>query len=196
MQLPNWMLLHWILNPGLVVNELILGQRIPKLTFVCKSCQLPYAERNLVPCPSCNTLHDSRAWLGRNGFGNWLGLICPSCSARIPCLWNLTSIAVLLVLFPVWYLPYRLYFKNRHVSPPSRIALEATKFTSKSSMRMGVTYGVIMWVALSVVPTIIRYSRTGILDEHALITGAGIWLIAGSVFGVAMHLFLKRKGGA
>jgi hypothetical protein len=25
----NWMMLHWIINQGLAINELILGQRTP-----------------------------------------------------------------------------------------------------------------------------------------------------------------------
>ena len=29
----NWMMLHWILNPGLAINELILGQRVPKVSL-------------------------------------------------------------------------------------------------------------------------------------------------------------------
>ena len=29
----NWMVLHWILNPGLAINELILGQRVPKISL-------------------------------------------------------------------------------------------------------------------------------------------------------------------
>ncbi|RZS94996.1 hypothetical protein BC751_0509 [Cecembia calidifontis] len=33
----NWenpLMLHWILNPGLANNELIMGQRIPKVTLI------------------------------------------------------------------------------------------------------------------------------------------------------------------
>ena len=29
-KLPHPMLIHWVLNPGLAFNELILGQRVPK----------------------------------------------------------------------------------------------------------------------------------------------------------------------
>lgn len=27
----NWMMLHFILNPGLAINDLIFGQRVPKI---------------------------------------------------------------------------------------------------------------------------------------------------------------------
>ena len=27
-------MLHWIINPGLVINELLLGQRVPKIIWV------------------------------------------------------------------------------------------------------------------------------------------------------------------
>lgn len=194
-QLPNCSLLHWVLNPGLAVNELILGQRIPKLTFECRSCQLPYAERNFIPCPSCNTLHDSRVWTGRNGIGNWLGLICPTCSARIPCLWNLTSLLILLLLSPVWYLPYRLYFKDRRVSPPTGAIPDSAMITPKTSVRMGFFFGAMMWVAVSLVPTLVRYARVGTFDFYALLFGAGVCLLAGATFGILMHFTLNRKGG-
>ncbi len=36
-KLPHPMLLHWIINPGLAFNELILGQRIPKITLIDKT---------------------------------------------------------------------------------------------------------------------------------------------------------------
>ena len=33
----NWMMLQWILNPGLAVNELVLGQRIPEISLEDKT---------------------------------------------------------------------------------------------------------------------------------------------------------------
>ena len=79
-QFPDWMLVHWVLNPGLAFNELVLGQKVPKLTLVCQACQLPRAERMYIPCPGCNAIHDARIWDKKNAFGNWLGLICPTCA--------------------------------------------------------------------------------------------------------------------
>src|SRR5712671_261154 len=118
-ELPNWMLLHWVLNPGLAFNELVLGQRIPKVILICQSCQLPLMERQYIPCPKCGSIHDGRLWAGKSGFGNWLGIVCPTCSTRIPCLRNALSFLLLCVSAPVWYLPYRLYFRDRTVSGPA-----------------------------------------------------------------------------
>jgi hypothetical protein len=110
--LPHPLLLHWILNPGLAFNELALGQRIPKRMYVCKSCDRPYTERNYVVCPSCAGIHRGMLWARRNALGHWFGYVCPSCGGVIPCLWNLTSLAILIVTFPVWWLPAR-YMKPR-----------------------------------------------------------------------------------
>jgi len=115
---PNWMIVHWVLNPGLAFNEVVLGQRLPKLMLTCQSCPGTLLERQFVPCPHCGIVHDSRSWSGLHGFGNWLGIVCPECKKRIPCLWNLTSLVVLTLLSPLWYLPYRYYFRNRPAAPP------------------------------------------------------------------------------
>jgi hypothetical protein len=53
-------MLHWILNPGLAINELILGQRVPKVRLEDKTIDKPRIERVLIPCPHCETLHDGR----------------------------------------------------------------------------------------------------------------------------------------
>ena len=68
-QLPHPMVLHWILNPGLTFNELILGQRLPKVMLIDKKGDAPLMERQYVPCSECN--------------------------GRIPGLWNLTSLVLL-----------------------------------------------------------------------------------------------------
>jgi hypothetical protein len=114
-KLPHPVLLHWVLNPGLVANELVLGQRIPRQFVYCLSCALPRNQRSFFLCPGCNTLHDARIWQGKQGFWNWLGLVCPSCGERIPCLWNVFSLAILAVTTPVWFFPVRSY--RRHAIP-------------------------------------------------------------------------------
>ena len=53
----NWMIIHWIINPGLVINELILGQRIPKIYLEDKESTKPRIDRTFVPCPHCEKLH-------------------------------------------------------------------------------------------------------------------------------------------
>ncbi len=104
------MMLHWIINPGLVVNELIFGQRVPKIMLLEKDLKNYYVGRNFIPCPHCNTIHPELKWSAQNGtaFNNWFGLYCDHCGKIIPCLRNLTSLVILAATFPVWY-----WFKDR-----------------------------------------------------------------------------------
>ena len=100
--LPNLMLLHWVINPGLAFNELVLGQRVPKVTLIDKTMDAPLMERQFVPCPECGALNDGRMWSKSNSFGHWFGYVCPECNGRIPCLWNFTSLIILGITFPLW----------------------------------------------------------------------------------------------
>jgi len=140
-RLPNVGLIHWVLNPGLAVNELMLGQRVPKETPECKSCELTIGERSYVVCPHCHEMHPSRVWAGKNGFRNWLGLVCPSCLRRIPCLWNVFSLLILAVTSPLWYLPYRLYFRDRQVLPPAMSTTPPQVSPGKVFIRMAIFWG-------------------------------------------------------
>lgn len=54
------MVLHRMINPDLAVNELILGQCVPKITLEHKPLNKPRAERSIVPCPYCQTKHNGR----------------------------------------------------------------------------------------------------------------------------------------
>lgn len=100
--LPNLMLLHWVINPGLAFNELVLGQRVPKVTLIDKTIDAPLMERQFIPCPECGGLNDARLWSKSNSFGHWFGFVCPKCNGRIPCLWNITSLIILAITFPLW----------------------------------------------------------------------------------------------
>ncbi|MGK0413746.1 MAG: hypothetical protein ACJA1B_001954, partial [Polaribacter sp.] len=97
----NWMMLHWILNPGLAINELILGQRIPKISLEDKISDKPRMERSFIPCPHCKTLHDGITWSTQNrtAFKNWFGLYCTNCEKIIPCLMNAFSFILLAITF-------------------------------------------------------------------------------------------------
>ena len=100
----NWKVLYWILNQGLAVNELILGQRIPKISLEDKTSGKPRLERVLVPCPHFTKLHDGRTWSNQNGtaFKNWFGLYCSNCVNITPCLRDGFSFIILAITFPVW----------------------------------------------------------------------------------------------
>lgn len=87
-ELPHPVMSHWVINPGLAVNELILGQRLPKQMFICQSCPDPLGMRTFVHCTGCGTYSGSMIWSRGNGFGHWLGLVCPECGRRVPMLAN------------------------------------------------------------------------------------------------------------
>lgn len=100
----HWINLHWALNPGLVINELLLGQRIPRNMQRCKQCETWY-----VDCSSCDGSIDTAKWSRREAFFRWGGLTCPDCDGPIPCQRN--------ALAWIIELPFRPFFPRR---PSSR----------------------------------------------------------------------------
>ena len=111
---PHPLIVHWVLNPGLVVNELILGQRIPKITYFCKVCGSDTTYVRYYHCPDCGRFHEEAIWTGSNGFGHWLGVICPDCGGEIPCVLNVASWVILARLSPInWIM--RMSFGRRYV---------------------------------------------------------------------------------
>ena len=54
----HWMILHYILNPGLVFNELVMKQRLLQVMLEDKTSDKPRMERCYVPSLHCNKLHD------------------------------------------------------------------------------------------------------------------------------------------
>lgn len=191
-QLPNPLLLHWIINPGIVINELVLGQRLPKVTLIDKTSDAPLMERQFVPCPECHALNDARLWSKQNAFGHWFGFVCPECGGKIPCLWNITSLIVLALTFPIW-----IWLKM--FSEKKWLEKEKTRFTpilsqglpeaqKVSWLKMGLMYGLFMF-SVMVLPKIFQNE----LSTTAIVKHAAVWLIAGLVFGFAMKLILGRK---
>jgi hypothetical protein len=104
----NWAMLHWQLNPAMMVGELFFGIRLPKVYLVDTRPGKPVAERHFVPCPHCGKINEAKLWSGKNGFKNWFGYYCPNCGKVIPCLWNFASLLVLFMTFPVW-----IWFRKR-----------------------------------------------------------------------------------
>jgi hypothetical protein len=60
MTLKNWIMIHWIINPGLMVNELSFGQRTPRLLLIDKISDNPLVEREFVPCPHYGKLNEGQ----------------------------------------------------------------------------------------------------------------------------------------
>jgi hypothetical protein len=97
-------MLHWLINPGVALNELFLGQRVPKVLLIKEDPTKTLPEKSFVPCPHCGTIHPSLEWSSQNktAFGNWFGLYCNECGKIIPCLRNFTSFIIIAIASPIW----------------------------------------------------------------------------------------------
>ena len=118
------LVIHWILNPGLAFNEVVLGQRLPSRSYVCRDCKKDLPDRNWVICPHCAGVSTARLWMGNHALGHWLGVVCPHCGMRMPSLWNATSAVLVICLSPMWVLPYFL-FKDRYLAWEAKRAAKA-----------------------------------------------------------------------
>lgn len=125
--LPNIMMLHWILNPGLMFNEVFLGQRLPRRLYFCRECSISKFKAQLVHCPECDRFHNAMIWTGSNAFGHWCGFICPDCGGRIPSLLNFTSYVMLVLLLPIT-LPLRWLLGERYLAWERRRASAARSY--------------------------------------------------------------------
>ncbi len=190
-KLPNPLLLHWILNPGLAVNEVFFGQRIPKVTLIDKTSSASLMHRHYVPCPHCGSLHPGMLWSGSNGFGHWFGLICLHCRGKIPCLWNLTSLLVLVVLFPIW-LPIKVVFEKRYLAyelnrlEKAKRKVEALpEVNGKTWIKAGFFFGsIIFFFSL--------FLFKPITEQNLMLSGVS-GLVSGILFGIGMWFVLGRK---
>ena len=201
---------HMFLNPGLAVNELLLGQRFPSRLYVCKACELPLADRTFVHCPECDSFLDGRLWSYGNAFGHWLGLFCPTCGGEIPCLRNLTTAAILAVSAPILWLPQKLCKDRLLPSQKLRIARAQNKYLTTPDIkqrkpvnywRMGLLWGLSMDVIFSFFlgARSINWIHGGwtelfVIYGFLLLKGLLIWLPAGAVFAVTCKLMMDRKG--
>ena len=194
-KLPHPLILHWVLNPGLAFNEVVLGQRLPKLQLICRTCESALMERAYVPCPACGHMHLGRLWKRTRAFGNWRGISCPACGAAIPCLWNVFSILVLAVTSPIWALPYFLFFRKRPLRPMydlvGGVPPKPPAITRKTWILMGSVWGGLMWVIMSLLPAL--WSPDKERTSWMLVVGLPVWALGGFAFGFLMWLFLGRR---
>ncbi len=197
--LPHPLILFWVLCPALIFNELIFGQRLPKVMLIDKESDKPLMERTYVPCPHCETLNDQRLWAKWNGFGHWFGFVCPSCHQVIPCLWNIFSLAILAVTFPLWYFPAR-FFRRRWLEiEKKRLAkvLERPLIQVKFMHWLLIgTFGLggFMWLVNEVAPQIWEVLNGGEWDLIMMFVALLIWLATGFAWGLIMRFFMNRKG--
>jgi len=192
--LPHPLILHWMINPGIVINELILGQRLPKVILIDKQSNKPFVERTKVPCPHCNSMNDGRLWAKGNAFGHWFGYICPNCEKTIPCLWNVFSILILYVTFPLWFIPARFlkpkwieYEKQRLKRNFKRPLVEAKKINWL--VRGTLLFGGAMWCFMSLAPYLF-----GMTSLQSALVGIPLWLFAGFLWGGIMQYWMNKKG--
>jgi hypothetical protein len=197
-KLKNWKsftFFHWIVNPGLAFNELVLGQRIPKRMLIDKTSNKPLMERTYVPCPHCETLHDGRTWSSKSGttFKNWFGYYCPQCGNIIPCLHNGLAYLILAITYPLWG-----WFKDDlkeqwKANQPARyedVDTEYPQYEDASWIKMGLIFGGIIFAI---------FAGTELLwgSDHlteALLMALGSSTAAGLVFGLVMRYWMGLKG--
>ena len=60
--LPHPLILHWVLNPIIMFNELLFGQRLPTVTLIDKKSDKPQLEGSYIPLGG---------FRGSVGFGGW-----------------------------------------------------------------------------------------------------------------------------
>ena len=197
----NWhsiTILHWVINPALAVNELVLGQTIPKIMLIKREGKEPLYQRTLIPCPHCGTLHNGLKWSSQNktAFKNWYGYYCDNCHKIIPVQRNVVSLIVLAITFPIWGW-FRESLKHRWLDKqPSRyknISLEIPekKNTTTSWLKSGLLWGLIMYVLMILLFPLIMHGQ---LSGKIMLIGIPIWLIAGLGFGYTMKTWVNKKG--
>jgi hypothetical protein len=188
----NPLVLHWILNPGLAINELVLGQAVPKVTLIEKSNK-PLTQRSFVPCPHCGTVHSALKWSPQNktAFGNWFGLYCDNCGNIIPCVRNITSLILLGVTFPIWVCfrkglekKWLLIQKEKFSKPLSLTTPEFNWVTQ------GLSWGFFMFLFMDIIFPL--FDDEG-YKPLKLIVGVIVWTLTGLLFGYTMKKLMFKK---
>ena len=200
--LPHPLVLFCMLNPFMFISELILGQRLPKVTLIDKESDAPLMERCYFPCPHCETLNDCRIWAKAHALGHWFGFVCPNCEQIIPCLWSLYSYVVLAVTYPLWYFPVR-FFRDRWIAKEkARLAkvLERPLLQAKNVkwllLLIGTFgFGGIMWLGVVVIPEVQDVLNGEEWDfEMMFVFGLPLMLVIGFGWGLWVHFSMNKKG--
>lgn len=191
-------ILHWIINPGVVVSDLLLGQTMPKIMLIEREGDKPLFQRSFTPCPHCGELHPAAKYSAQNKTAtkNWYGFYCDKCTEIIPVQRNLTSLLLLLVTFPIWGWFRKTLKQNWLNKQPERyknlnLDLHEEKNTTKNWLKMGLIWGAIMYVIMTSVFPIFEQKE---ITQRGLLIGIPIWLIAGLGFGLIMKIWMNKKG--
>lgn len=197
----NWkhpVILHWIINPGLVINDLILGQTFPKTILIEKFGDKPFFERSKIPCPHCGVLHPAVKYSKQNKtiFKNWFGYYCDNCTQIIPVQRNLTSLLVLGLTYPLW-IWFKKPLKEKWLQKqPERfenlnLQIDNNKNKTKNWLKTGLIFGVLMYVWMILLFPLILGEE---ITQKSMLIGIPIWLICGLLFGLTMKHWMNRKG--
>ncbi|MDE0636176.1 MAG: hypothetical protein OXI43_10060 [Candidatus Poribacteria bacterium] len=197
--LRNPYILFYVLFPGTIITELILGHRIPKVMLIDKKSDKPWMERTYVPCPHCQTLNDGRLWAKTHSVGHWFGLLCASCHQVIPCLWGIFSLAILVITFPLRYFPAR-FFRPRWIEIEKKRIRKATERPLIQAANINWRligagfFGGFMWLFMTFIPQAWDVYNGKEWDLMMLLVGFLISTVMGLFWGVSMHHFMNRKG--
>lgn len=197
----NWkniVILHWIINPGLVINELMFGQTIPKVMLIERKSKKPFYQRALVPCPHCGMLHNGLKWSSHNktAFKNWFGFYCDNCKGIIPVQRNLTSLILLFLTFPIWGWFRKSLKKKWLEKQPERykninLDVPENKNTTEHWLISGIVFGLFMFIIMVVIIPIIKGETITIKN---IIIGIPLWTIGGLAWGYLMKLWMNKQG--
>lgn len=193
-------ILHWIINPGLMINELFFGLNIPKVTLIERAGEKPFYQRSFIPCPHCGEMHSGLKYSGRNKtvLWNWFGFYCDNCGGIIPVKRNLTSLIVLAVTFPVWGW-FRKSLKQRWLEKqPERyknLNMEVVEIPKKkwtnSWLKSGLFFALFMFVSMQVIFPFIEGKE---ITQRSILIGMPVWLICGLCYGLTMNWWMSKKG--
>lgn len=192
----NFSALMWILNPGIAFNELVLGQRVPKILLIDKTSTKPLMERTYVHCPHCEEIHDGRLWAKQNktAFKNWFGYYCRSCGGIIPCHRNIFSLLLLITTYPLWGW-FKHQWKQKWLAKQPRryqdVNAEKITYTEVPWMKIGLEFGGFMYIFMSLYFIIINSQDI----IPTLLIGIPVWALTGLLFAYIMKVWMGKKGG-
>ncbi|MEQ9220892.1 MAG: hypothetical protein RLO17_22750 [Cyclobacteriaceae bacterium] len=191
----NLNVIIWKINPALAFNELVLGQRIPKITLFDNTSDKPLIERTYIPCPHCETYHDGRTWSWQNKTAakNWFGLYCPDCGDVIPCIRNWMAGLILTLTYPLCFWWIKTWKQSWLDEQPSRyvnIIVELVEHKQVNWIKLGLLWGVLMYVTMQLLNPLLLGRDYKLVD---FIVGIPIWLAGGLMFGWLMKWWMRRN---
>ena len=191
-------ILHWIINPGLVLPELIFGLAIPKVMLIEREGDKPFYQRSFIPCPNCWKLHPVVKYSAQNktALKNWFGLFCDNCKGIIPIQRNLTSLIILTITYPIWGW-FKKSLKQKWLDKqPERyknlnLEIIEKKNTTKNWLKRGLFFGLFMFVATQIIYPLIENKE---ITQKNILIGIPFWLICWLGWGLIMKWLMNKKG--